>query len=328
MVYSDKVWPHHVRSGWPKISAKFRTAKSGCADGPAGFVVGPLTDNPIWTLGCIMHELLYASAVTHRTTGWHKVSTFFNGVLQFITFSAFPLVAFEFFMVLSKLCFSRVTRPLLHGELVSSILRVKKKKKLKSWVQHNNTNIYCSWCVSWRARHGKKDTLKSWKKKNQCLLIGPLMEELNKSIVDVPLSCGGSELPQHVLCLAKHRTGNSAGQIGCLSPANSYWQKETNSHFYSHPQAILSFFHLTCVSLDCGRKTTGAPENTFRQTENTQTPKRRQIVTRIFMKCVILSRFITLFLHQNNFLELIWLVDCFFFFFLSLSQKNMWWDLC
>lgn len=151
------------------------------------------------------------------------------------------------------------------------------------------------------------------------------MEELNESIVDVPLSCGGSELPQHLLCLAKHRTGNSAGQIGCLSPANSYWQKETNSHFYSHPQAILSFFHLTCVSLDCGRKTTGAPENTFRQTENTQTPKRRQIVTRIFMKCVILSRFITLFLHQNNFLELIWLVDCFFFFLslsLSLSKKN------
>lgn len=148
------------------------------------------------------------------------------------------------------------------------------------------------------------------------------MEELNKSIVDVPLSCGGSELPLHVLCLAKHRTGNSAGQIGCLSPANSYWQKETNSHFYSHPQAILSFFHLTCVSLDCGRKTTGAPENTFRQTENTQTPKRRQIVTRIFMKCVILSRFITLFLHQNNFLELIWLVDCFFFSF-SRSLKKI-----
>lgn len=269
---------------------------------------------------------LYASAVTHRTTGWHKVSTFFNAVVQFITFSAFPVVAFEFFMVLSKLCFSRVTQqrsaPSSHGDLVSSILRVKKKVK----VQHNNTRISCSRCVSWRAKHGKK----TLKKKNQCLLIGLLMEELNKSIVDIPLSCGGSELPQHVLCLAKHRTGNSAGQIGCLSPANSYWQKETNSHFYSHPQAILSFFHLTCASLDCGRKTTGAPENTFRQTENTQTPKRRQIVTRIFMKCVILSRFITLFLHQNNFLELIWLVDCFFFSFLSLSlkKKNMWWDLC
>lgn len=114
---------------------------------------------------------------------------------------------------------------------------------------------------------------KELKKNHQCLLIGLLMEELNKSTVDVPLSCGGSELPQHVLCLAKHRTGNSAGQIGCLSPANSYWQKETNSHFYSHPQAFSSFFHLTCVSLDCGRKTTGAPGNTFRQTENTQTPR-------------------------------------------------------
>lgn len=45
-------------------------------------------------------------------------------------------------------------------------------------------------------------------------------------------------------------------------------------------------------------------------------------MTRIFMKCVILSRFITLFLHQNNFLELIWLVDCFFFSFLSLSLKK------
>lgn len=33
----------------------------------------------------------------------------FNAVVQFITFSAFPLVAFEFFMVLFKLCFSRVS---------------------------------------------------------------------------------------------------------------------------------------------------------------------------------------------------------------------------
>lgn len=43
------------------------------------------------------------------------------------------------------------------------------------------------------------------------------------------------------LDLAARRTGNSGGQIGCLSTANSYWQTETNSHFYSHPQRNFQF---------------------------------------------------------------------------------------
>lgn len=107
----------------------------------------------------------------------------------------------------------------------------------------------------------------------------------------------------------------------CHQPIRTGKRREIHTCIHTHKQ-FSSFFHLTCMSLDGGRKTTAAAENTFRQTEDTQTPKRRQIVTRILMKCVILSRFITLFLYQNNFLELIWLVECLFSHSLSFSKRK------
>lgn len=105
----------------------------------------------------------------------------------------------------------------------------------------------------------------------------------------------------------------------CHQPIRTGKRRQIHTSIHSHRQCRVSFIWPACL-WTVGGKRKGLQKT---QTENTQTPKRRQIVTRIFMKCVILLRFITLSLHQNNFSELIWFGRLLFFPLLSLSKKKV-----